>query len=107
MGSGEKLLKNWFSHFPDEYRDLTLSGTVEPKHHQSGVLLFVCFAVGTWAPQVEGDFIRVKVFVHLTTGETCIVRGRIRITRDKEKFEQWVPGILAQVSHESAWGATR
>jgi hypothetical protein len=107
MGSGEKLIKNWFSNFPDEFRDLTLSGMVEPKHHHSGVLLFVCFAYGTLVPRIDGDFIRVKAFVHLTTGETCKVSGKVRITRDKEKFEQWVPGIVAQVSHESAWGAVR
>ena len=102
-----KLLKSWFSNFQDEYRDLTLTGTIEPKHHHSGFLLFVCFATGDWAPKIEGEFVRVKALVHLTTGETCAVKGKIKVTRDKEKFDQWAPGIVAQVGHESAWGAVR
>jgi hypothetical protein len=107
MGSGMKLLKNWFSNFPDEFHDLTLSGTIEPKEHRSGYLLFVCFAWGSCAPRIEDDFVMVKAQVHLTTGETCSVSGKVRITRDKEKFEEWVPGIIEQVSHESAWGGVR
>ena len=107
MGSGMKFLKNWFSNFPDEYRDLTLTGTVEPKQNHSGFLLFVCFATDNWAPRVEGEFIRVKANVHLTTGERRTVRAKVRITRDEKKFDGWVPGILDQVKHESAWGAVR
>lgn len=107
MGSGQKLLKNWFSNFPDEFHDLTLNGGVESKEHHSGYLLFVCFAVGSHAPRIEGEYIRVKARAHLTTGEICSVSGRVAVTRDKEKFEQWVPGIISQINHESAWGAVR
>lgn len=107
MGSGVKFLKNWFSNFADEFHDLTLSGTVEPKAHRSGYLLFVCFASGSWAPRIEGDFVTVKARVHLTTGETYSASGKVRVTSDKEKFEEWVPGIIEHVSHESAWGGFR
>jgi hypothetical protein len=107
MGSGMKFLKNWFSNFPDEFRDLTLSGTVEAKEHHSGYLLFVCYSWGSWAPRIEGDFVRVKARVHLTTGETYSVSGKVRVTRDKEKFEEWVPGINEHINHESAWGGVR
>lgn len=108
MGGGEKLLKNWFSNFPDEYRDLTLNGVIESKEHHSGYLLFVCFAEGTHAPpRIDGEHIRVKARAYLTTGEICSVSGRIGVTRDKEKFEQWVPGIISQINHGSAWGAVR
>jgi hypothetical protein len=107
MGCGQKLLKSWFSNFPDEFHDLTLSGQVEPKEHHSGFLLFVYFAHGPWVPKIEGEFIKVKARVHLTTGEICSVSGKVRVTRDKENFEEWVPGIIEQINHESAWGGFR
>lgn len=106
-GGGMKLLKSWFSNFQDEYSDLTLSGTIEPKHHHSGFLLFVCFAAGDCAPKIEGEFVRVKALVHLTTGETCTANGKIKITRNKEKFDQRAPGVVVQVAHESSWGAVQ
>jgi hypothetical protein len=46
MGGGMKLMRTWFSNFPDEYRDLTLDGTVEPRQLRSGFLLFVDFSYG-------------------------------------------------------------
>ena len=106
-GASTKLLKNWFSNFQDEFPDLTLDGTVEPKHYNSGFLLFVCFATGDHVPRISDDYINVKAHVHLTTGETRTVQGKVRVLRDKEKFDQWVPGFVAQVSHDSAWGAIR
>lgn len=107
MGGTQKLLKSWFSNFSDDYHDLTISGAVEPKELHSGFLLFVCFAHGSWAPIVEGNFIKVKARVHLTTGETCSVAGKVHVTRNKEKFEEWVPGIIKHISHESTWGGVR
>ncbi|MGC4076600.1 MAG: hypothetical protein QM702_06110 [Rubrivivax sp.] len=107
MGSGQKLLKTWFSNFPDEYPDLTLDAKVEPKHLNSGFLLFVCFAGGTCAPRLDGDYVRIRALVHLTTGETRVAKGKVKVIRDKAVFEGCVPGILDQISHESAWGAVR
>jgi hypothetical protein len=106
-GSGEKVLTNWFSKFQDDFHDLTLSGGVEPKELPSGFLLFVCFSVGNWAPRISDDHIKVKARVHLTTGETYSVSGRVKVVRDAAKFEQWVPGIVAHINHDSAWGSTR
>lgn len=106
-GSGKKVLKNWFSNFDDGLQNLTLLGAVEPKELPSGFLLFVCFSVGGWAPKISNEHIKVKAKVHLTTGETYSVSGRIKVVRDLEKFEQWVPGIGAHINHDSTWGATR
>ncbi len=106
-GSSVKLLKNWFSKFSDEFQDLTLHGEVDPKHHNSAYLLFVSFTPGNWSPKYDGEYVRVKILIHLTTGETRTAKGRVLITRNKEKFEEWVPGILEQVAHETAWGGTR
>lgn len=103
MGSGSKLLKNWFSNFPDEYSNLTLTGTVQPKQVHSGYLLFVCFAHGNHVPKIEGDYVRVKASIYLTTGEKRTVRGKALVVRDQGKFNSWVPGILDQVQHDSAW----
>lgn len=107
MGSGTKLLKSWFSNFPDGFRELTLSGTIEPKQLHSGFLLFVCFAQGSWAPRLKEERVSVRALVHLTTGETRIAKGNILVTRDRDAFESWVPGIMEQISHESAWGAAK
>ena len=85
-GASTKLLKNWFSNFPDDFPELTLTGTIDSKHHQSGFLLFVCFATGDHAPRMFGEYIRIKVHVHLTTGETKIVKGKVRVVRDKDKL---------------------
>ncbi len=106
-GSGEKVLKVWFSNFQDDFRELTLDGVIEPKRHHSGFLLFVCFAQGTWTPRIQDGHILVKALVYLTTGETRVAKGRVAVTRDKDAFEQSNPGILAHVSHSSAWGAVR
>jgi hypothetical protein len=103
-GSSLRLLKNWFSNFPDQFRDLTLPGDVPPKQHQSAYLLFVHCGAGDAAARFYGDFIQVKALVHLTTGETRVVRGQIKFNRDAASFEAFVPGILVQVAHQSAWG---
>lgn len=106
-GSSMKILCNWFSSFPDEYQDLTLDGTIEPKHLKSGFLLFVCFATGSHSPRIKKEQIRIKANIRLTTGETLIVSGKVRTSHNKEIFEQLVPGIVSQVSHETAWGGIR
>lgn len=106
-GASIKLLKNWFSNFPDGRRDLTLDGTILAKQHKSAFLLFVCFATGDQAVRIENDAICVVANVHLTTGEVRSVSGRVKVTRDKRLFDMRVPGILKQVAHSSAWGAVR
>jgi hypothetical protein len=106
-GASTKVLKNWFSNFQDDFRDLTLNGTVPAKHHESAFLLFVWFAAGNQVVRIEKETVRIRANVHLTTGEVRSVVGRTRVIRDKEQFEKWVPGILEQVGHSSAWGAAR
>ncbi len=106
-GSGEKMLPSWFSNFQDDFHFLTLTGSVEPKELSSGFLLFVCFSGGNWTPRISDDHIKVKARVQLTTEETYSVSGRVKVVRDPAKFEQWVPGIIAHINHDSTWGATR
>lgn len=106
-GSGIKLIRNWFSKFPDGYDELTITGTVGPQGFETGYLLFVYTGYGAMAPKIDGQFINVKARVNLTTGETCSVSGKVRVVSDPSLFEEWLPGITEQINHDSAWGATR
>jgi len=107
MGSGMKLLKCWFSNFPDDLKELTLSGDIEARAFSSAYLLFVSFTHGSWNPRISNETIGARVTVVLTTGE---IRSRvvpIKVTKNPEQFEKWVPGIIDQVGHETAWNAER
>jgi len=103
MGSGTKILKTWFSHFPDGIDRLTLTGIVEAKDFASGFLLFVSFTKGAWNPTIVEGRVRVLVRIFLTTGEILKVERLVKITSDKDQFERWVPGIINQISDETAW----
>lgn len=107
MGSGTKLLKCWFSNFPDGMKELTLSGDIDARAFSSGHLLFVSFTHGNWNPRIHKETIKVRTVVELTTGEIRSHIIPIKISKDPEQFEKWVPGIIDQVEHETAWNAVR
>jgi len=103
MGSGVKLLRNWFANFPDEYQQLTIDGHLPPGHANSGYALFVSHTYGTWNPVVRNDKVRVRISVGLTTGKTIRAKAWIPATHDAEFFEGMVPGILEQIRHPTSW----
>lgn len=107
MGSGMKFLKCWFSNFPDDMKELTLSGDIEARTFHSGHLLFVSFTHGSWNPRVNGETVHVRTTVELTTGEIRSRAVPIKVTKSPEQFEKWVPGIIDQVGHQTAWNAER
>lgn len=107
MGSGSKLLKCWFSHFPDELGHLTLSGDIGPREFHSGYLLFVSFTHNDWNPLFSSETINTRVSIVLTTGEIKSKTVPIKVRRDPQQFEQWVPGIIKQISHETSWNTYR
>lgn len=103
MGSGVKIMRNWFARFPDEQQDLTISGHLSPGHADSGYALFVSFTHGSWNPVVTSDEVVVRLTVGLTTGKKIVTKARIHTTRDADFFESLVPGVLEQVRHPTAW----
>lgn len=103
MGSGVKLMRNWFATFPDGIETLTIRGRIEPKDAESGFVLFVAFTHGNWNPEIDDECVRVGVRVHLTTGERLRASARVPATRKSEFFEQMVPGVLDQIRHPTAW----
>lgn len=107
IGSITKLLKNWFSNFPEGPDSLTLSGRIEPRDHQSGFLLFVSASWGYLRPLKKNGSIPVKLCVRLTTGERLVARSNIILMDDHSAFEAMVPGVLLYVQNRSTWNIVR
>lgn len=105
-GSGMKISQNWFSKFPDEYQEATITSVIEPKEFPSGYLLFVLAATGNAKPKIEDGHVFVKARVNLTTGESFRVSGKIKIVLDSDLFESWLPGINDHISHDSVLGSS-
>jgi hypothetical protein len=107
IGSITKLLKNWFSNFPEGPESLTLHGRVEPRDHESGFLLFVSASWGYLRPLKKSGAIPVKLCARLTTGERLVARSHIVLMDDHSAFETMVPGILEHVQNRSTWNIIR
>jgi hypothetical protein len=103
LGGGGKVMPTWFSHFADGLAHQTIGASVEPKEAPCGYLLFVSFTYGSWNPRVSPKGVRLRVTVRFTTGPAATSAAWIPIMHDKEKFEKLVPGIFAQLGHESSW----
>jgi len=102
MGSGEKYMGVFFTNFSEGDNSLTVTGRLEPKDFSAGYLLFVAFTFGSWNPLITEKGIKVHLIARLTTGERIKTFSYIPIVRDKQFFEDWVPGIIEQISHETA-----
>lgn len=104
MGSGTKVLRNWFTQFNDGNDALlSLNGRVESKDATSGFVLFVIFSFETWDPRIVNNCIQVRVKASLASGEKLETEKNIPITTDKALIEKLVPGFLNQISHPTAW----
>lgn len=103
MGSGTKVMRNWFSYFPDGQESLTVDGKIEPRDAASGFALFVGNTYGSWNPRTRNDQVTVKVIASLTSGRRVSGKAKVSVTRDREYFEKMVPGINDQIDHPSAW----
>ncbi len=104
MGSGTKLMRNWFAHFDNGSDELlSLTGRVEPKDSNSGFALFVMFTFGSWNPKIINENVRICVYASLGSGEMLRTSANIRVTTDKTFLEKMVPGVLEQISHPTAW----
>ncbi len=107
IGDITKLLKNWFSNFPEGPESLTLHGRVEPRDHESGFLLFVSASWGYLRPVNKNGAIPVKLCARLTTGERLVARSHIALMDDHSAFEAMVPGVLEHVQNRSTWNIIR
>ncbi|MZH02992.1 MAG: hypothetical protein F3745_06260 [Nitrospinae bacterium] len=104
MGSGIKISKVFFTDFNDDSSKLTMDGVIGPKEFQNGYIFFVSTTWGSWNPRVLKKKIKVQVHARLTTGEICKDSFWIRVIKDKEFIEKWIPGIVKQIEHPGSWG---
>lgn len=107
VGGITKLLKNWFSNFPDGPETLTLSGKIEPRDFQSGFLLFVSVSWGNMVPRSLNGSIPVRLRARLTTGETLTAKAKVIQMDDHSIFEGMVPGVLEHAGNRSTWNILR
>lgn len=107
IGSITKLLKNWFSNFPEGPDNLTLGARTESRDCQSGFLLFVSASWGYLRPFAKDGAIPVKLYARLTTGERLVARSNIVLMDDHAAFEAMVPGVLNHVQNRSTWNIIR
>lgn len=105
MGSGSKLMRNWFVKFDDGYPDLTIDGRLIPKEFASGFVMFCVFNHGDWKPIIINRYIHVQINVMLSTGERLKAKARILTMEDKDFFEKMVPGFNDQINDKTAWNA--
>ncbi len=103
MGGGVKFMRVFFTNFPDDASELTATGQLDAKEYCAGYLLFVSVTFGTWNPRISGGSIKVVLRARLTTGERLTARAKVPVNESKQFFEQTVPGIVAQIEHETAW----
>lgn len=103
MGSGTKFSKVFFTNFNDNSPSLTMNGVLDPKDHQGGYIFFVSFTWGTWNPRVLKEKIKIRILAKLTTGEVCKDSVWIRVNNDNDFIEKFVPGIINQIGHHTAW----
>lgn len=104
MGSGVKYSNVFFTNYPDDLQSLTMNGVIDPKEYQGGYIFFVSFTWGTWNPRFVNEKIKIRFQAKLTTGETCKDSASIRITKDRDFIENFIPGILDQIDHHTSWG---
>lgn len=107
IGDITRLLKNWFSNFPEGPDTLTLGTRIEPRDCKSGFLLFVSVSWGYMRPQIKNGAVPVKLYARLTTGETLVAESNIVLMDDHAAFEAMVPGVLAHVKDRSTWNIIR
>lgn len=102
-GSGVKIMRNWFGHFPDEIAYLTVDGKIDARDASSGYVLFISHTFGSWNPLIANDKIRVEVSTTLTTGKRVAAKAEIVVTRDGEFIEELVPGLLDHMRQPNTW----
>lgn len=101
-GESIKYMGVWFSHYPAS--DIQLEspqGKVEPSEMESGYLLFVSKTDGNWSPLIESEQVSVKLNVAVTSGACFTHKAKIRIMKDSQFLEEFVPNLKEHVLHES------
>lgn len=106
-GGVTKILKNWFSNFPDQMDSLTLCGRIESRDFQSAFLLFVSVSHGFLRPVAADGKVPIKLRARLTTGELLSVKSEIVIIEDHSYFESLLPGVIAHAQDRKLWNVIR
>lgn len=104
LGESYKLMGAFFTTYGDDYDAiLSVSGLIESREMASGYLLFVSNTYGSWNPKIENGKIKVRLICSLTTGETLSYNEYLRVTEDHDLIEEFCPGLVKHVAHDSTW----
>ena len=104
LGNGIKYMGVWFTEFgEDDYKLEAAQGNLEPKEMCAGYLLLASFTWGGWNPRVAGNTVNVKLRAKLTSGECIKLGARLRVVTDSAFVEEFCPGLVEHVAHESTW----
>lgn len=104
LGEGYKLMGAFFTKYGDEKDEiLSVSGAIESREVASGYLLFVSNTFGSWNPKIEDERVKIRLTCSLTTGEKLSHTGYLRITTDPAIIEEFCPGLISHVTHDSTW----
>lgn len=104
VGRGTKYMGVWFTEFPeDELQPEVIDGSLEAKESCGGYLLFTSFSYGSWNPRISNDTVHVRLRAKLTSQEWLSTSARLRVVTDAVVVEEFSPGFLEHVAHESTW----
>ncbi len=104
LGEGYKLMGAFFTSYADQHDSaLSVSGRIEARDIASGYLLFVSNTYGSWNPVVEGEKVKVRVKVTFSVGGRRRASCWIRVVEDPAVVEEFCPGLVGHVGHESTW----
>jgi hypothetical protein len=104
VGEGTKYMGVWFTEYPlDELKIEVVDGSLEPKESCGGYMLFTSFSYGSWNPRVAKDLVHVRLRAKLTSQAWLRKSAKLRVITDREFVEEFSPGFIEHVTHESTW----
>lgn len=104
VGEGVKYMGVWFTEYPlDDFKMDVIDGNLEPKDQCSGFLLFTSYTYGSWNPQITDGEIRVHLNASLTSRQRLSTKAKVRVSEDTQFADDFSPGFVAHVAHESTW----
>ncbi|OIQ71532.1 hypothetical protein GALL_468490 [mine drainage metagenome] len=104
LGNGIKYMGVWFTEFgEDDYKLEAAHGNLDAKEMCAGYLLFASFTWRGWNPRIAGNTVSVRLRAKLTSGECIKFCTRLRVVTDPAFVEEFCPGLVEHVAHESTW----
>ncbi|ABM96697.1 hypothetical protein [Methylibium petroleiphilum] len=104
VGEITKYMSVWITEYPlDEIKTAVIDGSLEPKESCGGYLLFTSFTYGAWNPKIKDEQVHVRLRAKLTSQQWLSKSARLRVVTDPAIVEEFSPGFVEHVAHESTW----